>query len=158
MSIQTRVHISGRTQAGLVRLLQTVIVAILGIGLYTGNPGIALNAAVGLLVTEVPAILERKYQITMGVGLVLWITLAMFLHAFGTVPYIRLWGTCSTRQGRETTVPGGNCPCSRHDFTPPETVAGSSTAVRADGATPPPFAMWVDILRASPSLCLFSRG
>jgi uncharacterized membrane protein YjdF len=64
------------------------MVAILGIGLYTGNAGIALNAAVGLLVTQLPALLERKFRITMSVGLVLWITLAMFLHALGTVPLL----------------------------------------------------------------------
>jgi hypothetical protein len=64
------------------------MVAILGIGLYTGNAGIAVNAAVGLLVTQLPALLERKFRITMSVGLVLWITLAMFLHALGTVPLL----------------------------------------------------------------------
>jgi hypothetical protein len=64
------------------------MVAILGIGLYTGNAGITLNAAVGLLVTQLPALLERRFRITMSVGLVLWITLAMFLHALGTVPLL----------------------------------------------------------------------
>jgi len=88
MSFQNRVHLSERTQTGLVRFLQAVMVAILGIGLYTGNAGIAVNAAVGLLVTQLPAVLERRYQITMNVGLVLWITLAMFLHALGTVPLL----------------------------------------------------------------------
>lgn len=88
MSFQNRVHLSERTQTGLVRFLQAVMVAILGIGLYTGNAGIAVNAAVGLLVTQLPAVLGRRYQITMNVGLVLWITLAMFLHALGTVPLL----------------------------------------------------------------------
>lgn len=88
MSIRTRVHVSERTQGGLVRALQALMVAILGIGLYTGNAGIAVNAAVGLLVTQLPALLERKFRITMSVGLVLWITLAMFLHALGTVPLL----------------------------------------------------------------------
>jgi hypothetical protein len=64
------------------------MVAILGIGLYTGNAGIVVNAAVGLLVTQLPALLERRFRITMSVGLVLWITLAMFLHALGTVPLL----------------------------------------------------------------------
>jgi len=64
------------------------MIAILGIGLYTGNAGIAVNAAVGLFVTQLPALLERRFRITMSVGLVLWITLAMFLHALGTVPLL----------------------------------------------------------------------
>ncbi|WP_227133103.1 hypothetical protein [Halorubellus salinus] len=88
MSFQNRIRLSGRTQAGLVRFLQAVMVAILGIGLYTGNAGIAVNAVVGLIVTQLPAVLERRYQITMNVGLVLWVTLAMFLHALGTVPLL----------------------------------------------------------------------
>ena len=88
MSIRTRMHVSERTQGGLVRALQALMIAILGIGLYTGNAGIAVNAAVGLLVTQLPALLERKFRITMSVGLVLWITLAMFLHALGTVPLL----------------------------------------------------------------------
>ena len=81
-------HVSERTQGGLVRALQALRIAILGIGLYTGNAGIAVNAAVGLLVTQLPALLERRFRITMSVGLVLWITLAMFLHALGTVPLL----------------------------------------------------------------------
>jgi len=88
MSIRTRMHLSERAQVGLVRGLQILMVAILGVGLYTGNLGVAFNAAVGLLVTQVPAVLERRYQITMDVLLVLWITLAMFLHAVGTVPLL----------------------------------------------------------------------
>jgi len=62
------------------------MVLILGIGLYAGNLGVAFNAAIGLVVTQLPAILERRYRLTMSVGLVLWITVAMFLHALGTVP------------------------------------------------------------------------
>ena len=88
MSIRNRVHVSERTQLGLVRALQALMIAILGIGLYTGNAGIAVNAAVGLFVTQLPALLERRFRITMSVGLVLWITLAMFLHALGTVPLL----------------------------------------------------------------------
>lgn len=86
MSIRTRLHVSERTQASLVRVLQAVMVGILAIGLYIGNAGVVVNAAVGLLVTQLPAILKRRYQITMDAALVLWITTAMFLHALGTLP------------------------------------------------------------------------
>ncbi|WP_135854234.1 hypothetical protein [Halorussus salinus] len=86
MSIRNRLHVSDRVQASLVRILQAVMVGIFVAGLYLGNPGIAVNAAVGLLVTLLPAVLERRYQFTMDVALVLWITLAMFLHALGTLP------------------------------------------------------------------------
>jgi uncharacterized membrane protein YjdF len=61
---------------------------ILGVGLYSGNVGVAFNAAVGLFVTQLPAVLERRYGVLMDVALVLWIALAMFLHALGTVPFL----------------------------------------------------------------------
>ena len=88
MSFQQRVRFPDGAQAGLVRVLQAVMVVILGIGVYSGNAGVAINAAVGLLVTLLPAILERRYELVMNTGLVLWITLAMFLHALGTVPLL----------------------------------------------------------------------
>ncbi|WP_440991769.1 hypothetical protein [Haloarchaeobius baliensis] len=86
MSVRSRLHVSKHTLARLVRVLQALMVGILVLGLLMGNPGIVVNAAVGLLVTQLPAILERRFDITMDVALVLWITLAMFLHAIGTVP------------------------------------------------------------------------
>ncbi|EJN57987.1 hypothetical protein [Halogranum rubrum] len=75
-----------RWERRLVRALQAVIVLILGLGLWYGNVGVVVNAGVGLLVTLAPTYLERNYRITMNVGLVLWITTAMFLHALGTLP------------------------------------------------------------------------
>jgi hypothetical protein len=73
------------------------MVGIFIIGLSNGDLPIMVNVAIGLFVTQLPAVLERKYQITMDVGLVLWITTAMFLHVFGTVPlagldFVNLYG------------------------------------------------------------------
>jgi hypothetical protein len=65
--------------------MQVGLVGILAAGLWQGNTGIVVNALLGLVVTQLPALLERDYGITMDVGLVLWITTAMFLHAFGTL-------------------------------------------------------------------------
>ncbi|SDN22393.1 hypothetical protein SAMN04487949_3682 [Halogranum gelatinilyticum] len=86
MKLRDRLHLSKGRQSQLVRFLQFVMVGILSIGLYLGNMGVVVNAAVGLLVTFLPAYLERNYRFTMDVALVLWITVAMFLHAFGTLP------------------------------------------------------------------------
>ncbi|WP_435099708.1 hypothetical protein [Halorubrum sp. N11] len=86
MSIRTRMQVSHGTQVGIVRVLQVLLIAILGFGLYTGNVVIAFDAAIGLFITQLPALLERRYQIVMDVWLVIWITTAVFLHAFGTVP------------------------------------------------------------------------
>ncbi|WP_227356178.1 hypothetical protein [Haladaptatus salinisoli] len=85
MSFHTPVRVSARREGQLVRLLQGAMVGILAIGIWQGNAGIAVNASVGLLVTFLPAFFERNYHITMNVGIVLWITVAMFLHAFGTL-------------------------------------------------------------------------
>lgn len=86
MSLARRVGLTPARQGALVRVLQVVMVGILTIGLWLGNGGVVINAGVGLVVTLLPASLERNYQFTMNVGLVLWITVAMFLHALGTLP------------------------------------------------------------------------
>jgi len=78
-------HVSARRKGQLARLLQVAMAGILLVGLVRGNAGIAVNAGVGLLVSFLPAVLERNYRITMSVGIVLWITVAMFLHALGTL-------------------------------------------------------------------------
>ncbi|EFW91487.1 hypothetical protein ZOD2009_14006 [Haladaptatus paucihalophilus DX253] len=85
MSFHTPVSLSARRESQLVRLLQAAIIGILAVGLWQGNAGIAVNASVGLLVTFLPAFFDRNYSITMNGGIVLWITLAMFLHALGTL-------------------------------------------------------------------------
>ena len=85
MSSRTRGHVSPRRKGQLARLLQVAMGGIFLVGLLRGNAGIAVNAGVGLLVSFLPAVLERNYRITMSVGIVLWITVAMFLHALGTL-------------------------------------------------------------------------
>ncbi|WP_277556251.1 hypothetical protein [Halobaculum limi] len=66
--------------------MQVLLAVMVVIGVVFGNSGVAVNAAVGLLVTFLPALLRRRFDVTMSVGLVLWITVAMFLHALGTLP------------------------------------------------------------------------
>ncbi|MGA9402100.1 hypothetical protein [Haladaptatus sp.] len=85
MSFHSPVHVSERREDQLVRLLQAAMVAILLIGLWQGNAGIVVNSGIGLLVTFLPALFERNYRVTMNGGIVLWISVAMFLHAFGTL-------------------------------------------------------------------------
>lgn len=77
--------ISERRQRQLTRAMQLSLVGLLFIGIDRGNPGIVVNTAVGLLVSELPALLKRDYEISLDAGLTLWITSAVFLHALGTV-------------------------------------------------------------------------
>jgi hypothetical protein len=83
--VRERLGIDATRQRQFSRALQVVLVGLLFIGLDRGSVGIVVNAAVALGVTYLPAILERDYNIPMDAGLTLWITLAVFLHALGTV-------------------------------------------------------------------------
>ncbi|MFC6953244.1 hypothetical protein [Halorubellus litoreus] len=74
-----------RRQKQLSRFMQLSLVGLLFVGIYELNVGIVVNCAVGLVVTELPAIVERDYDVPMDAGLTLWITTAAFLHALGTV-------------------------------------------------------------------------
>ncbi|RZV08314.1 hypothetical protein BDK88_3282 [Natrinema hispanicum] len=76
---------SRERQRQLTYLMELGLVGMLFIGIDRGNAGIVVNTAVALVVTQLPPILERDYEIPMDPRLTLWITTAVFLHAFGTV-------------------------------------------------------------------------
>jgi len=61
------------------------LVGMLFVGIDRGNGGIVVNTGVALAVTQLPPLLERDYEIPMDPRLTLWITTAVFFHAFGTV-------------------------------------------------------------------------
>jgi hypothetical protein len=85
MNLRTRLGISRHRQEQLSRFFQLSLVGFLFVGLYEMNLGVVVNAGVALAITGLPAVLERDYNIPMDAGLTLWITTAVFLHAFGTV-------------------------------------------------------------------------
>ncbi|WP_276253656.1 hypothetical protein [Halomontanus rarus] len=76
---------SQERQRQLTYLMELGLVGMLFVGIERGNGGIVINTAVALAVTQLPPILERDYGIPMDPRLTLWITSAVFLHAFGTV-------------------------------------------------------------------------
>ncbi|WP_254530354.1 hypothetical protein [Natrinema gelatinilyticum] len=76
---------SPRRQRQLTYLMEVGLVGMLFVGVDRGNAGIVINTAVALAVTQLPAVLERDYEIPMDPRLTLWITTAVFLHAFGVV-------------------------------------------------------------------------
>ncbi|WP_254522240.1 hypothetical protein [Natrinema caseinilyticum] len=86
MTVRERLRLTPERAALLVRVLQLVMIAILVAGVWYGRPGVVVNGGIALLVTQLPALFERRYAFTMNEMLVLWITLSMFLHAFGTLP------------------------------------------------------------------------
>jgi len=65
--------------------MNAVLVGVFVLGVVYGSATIVVNAAVALLVAELPAILERDYQIPLDAGLSLWLTSAVFFHAVGVL-------------------------------------------------------------------------
>lgn len=84
--------ISQRHQAQASRVMQGLLIVFMGVGLWQRNVGIVVNCGVAVLATELPALLERDYDVTMDPALVLWLTVAVFLHGAGTLgPYRSVW-------------------------------------------------------------------
>ena len=102
MRLRDRLHVGAATQRRLTWLMEVTLVGIFFIGLYTGETGVFVNAGIGLLVAQLPPLLERDFNIPMDAGLTLWITAAVFLHALGTVPlpaeYVALVGSVEPGQ------------------------------------------------------------
>jgi hypothetical protein len=70
-------------ERGVARLLQGGLLIILGVGLAARNVSVTINAGLALLVTLLPAMLERDFRIHLKAGLSLFVTVAVFLHAVG---------------------------------------------------------------------------
>jgi len=75
---------SPRNQRRLTRGMQIVLLGIVVYGVAVGQPKAITNGSMGLLVTFVPAVLERNYDLPLDPWLGLWITLAVFLHTLGS--------------------------------------------------------------------------
>lgn len=85
MTLGDVLRLSDGQERLLVRLLQSGLAGIAVYGLVTGRPGMVASGVLTLSVTLVPALLRREYGFTMDAGLVLWITLAVVLHAVGSL-------------------------------------------------------------------------
>jgi hypothetical protein len=85
MRVRDYLGIPERRQQQAARAMQLSLVGFFFVGLYRENPGIVVNSGLGFLITYLPAVLEQDYDIPMDAGLTLWITVAVFLHALGTV-------------------------------------------------------------------------
>jgi hypothetical protein len=85
VKIRDYVGISSAWQRRIAYGMELVLVGLLFIGIERGSTGIIVNTGVGLLVTQLPPILRRDFDVPMDPALTLWITSAVFLHALGTV-------------------------------------------------------------------------
>ena len=99
MNLRERIGIGERRQRQITWAMEVGLMAMFGLGLVRTNTGILVNTGIALFVTQLPSVLERDFGIPMDAGLTLWITSAVFLHAFGTVgfpwspltPYQSIW-------------------------------------------------------------------
>jgi len=92
MRIRDRIGLSREHQRQAAWVMELSLIGFVFVGIDRGNAGIVINSLVGLAVTQLPPLLERDYDLTMDPALVLWITLAVFLHALGTLgPYQNIW-------------------------------------------------------------------
>ncbi len=65
--------------------MELLLVGLLFIGIDRGSTGIIVNTTAALVVVQLPAFLERDFDLTMDPQLALWITVAAFLHGIGIV-------------------------------------------------------------------------
>lgn len=71
-------------QQRLTRAMQLILLGIVIFGVLVREPKAVTNGSTALLVTFIPAILERDYELTVNPWLGLWITTAVFLHSVGS--------------------------------------------------------------------------
>jgi uncharacterized membrane protein YjdF len=77
-------RLSVRNQKRLTRTMQFILAGIVVFGLLHGEPKAIVNGSIGLVITFLPAVLERNYEIPLDPWLGLWITGAIFLHTMGS--------------------------------------------------------------------------
>lgn len=85
MSTISRLLPNERRQQQLTRVMELLLVGLLFIGIDRGSTGIIVNTTAALVVVQLPAFLERDFDLTMDPQLALWITAAAFLHGIGIV-------------------------------------------------------------------------
>jgi len=80
--------LSERQERLMTRAMQLALGSLFAYGLVTLQLGMAANGGVALGVTLLPALLRREYDYTMTPALVLWLSVAVFLHSIGSLgPY-----------------------------------------------------------------------
>ena len=99
MRVRDYLGISARRQRQVTWIMEVSLVGIFLVGLLEGNTKVVVNTLLALAVTRLPGLLQRDFGLPMDAGLTLWITAAVFLHAFGSVglpgtalsPYQSFW-------------------------------------------------------------------
>lgn len=85
--ISKLLKISQKKQELATRTMQACLLTMMFAGIYLRETHVVLNSIAALGITFVPNVLTRKYYISLDPSLTLWITLAVFLHALGTLSF-----------------------------------------------------------------------
>ena len=75
---------SQKNKARTARAMQILLAVLFVSGLYNGSTKVITNAGLGLIATFAPALLKRRYDVTVNPFLSLWIASAVFFHALGS--------------------------------------------------------------------------
>lgn len=68
-----------------IPVLQVGVAAVLVYGILVWNPGVIVNALLGLCVTYLPAVLANDYDLRLSPALVFLVALSVFLHTTGMI-------------------------------------------------------------------------
>ncbi|NHN59396.1 hypothetical protein [Halorussus rarus] len=71
-------------QRRLMRVMQAVLLGVVGYGAVAGQPKAIVNGTIAFLITLLPALLERNYELPLDPWLGLWITSAVLFHTLGS--------------------------------------------------------------------------
>lgn len=85
--IRKLLRISQKKQEVATRIMQVCLLIMMFVGIYFRDTHVVLNAILALGITFVPNVLTHKYYISLDPSLTLWITLAVFLDALGTLSF-----------------------------------------------------------------------
>lgn len=99
---------STRNQRRLTRGMQAILLSLVVYGVVAGQPKAISNGGIALVITFIPAILERNYKLHLDPWLGLWITTAVFLHSLGSAGlYGRLYWWDNLTHAMSATVIAG---------------------------------------------------
>ncbi|WP_436924659.1 hypothetical protein [Halosimplex amylolyticum] len=87
MRLRDRLGIDERRQRQLTWVMELIMFGVLLYGVYAWEIPVIVNAGVALAIAQIVPVLERDYDVPLDAGLTLWITSAVFLHAFGTIGF-----------------------------------------------------------------------
>lgn len=89
MTVSDAMGFTDIQEAVMTRVLQAGLIGLTLYGVSAGRADIAVNAGVSLGVTLLPALLRRETGVRMDIGLVLWLTVAVSVHAVGILGFYR---------------------------------------------------------------------